>query len=198
MKLEIGSYQLPCFGHSVSGDVVYHFETEHYASFGVFDVTGHGAEAAVVARLIKDWLPHLDTQRPDRLLKQVHDKLRGQGSAVGTAISIERDNARMLLSGVGNCDFWRYSNGRVKVYHAKSGLLGEVFPTPFIHEEDITPGDVIVVASDGLRSPAEQATSLYAYLSPEELAVRLIREFGRQHDDASCVVVRYPRLEEAA
>jgi hypothetical protein len=62
-------------------------------------------------------------------------------------------------------------------------------PSLSVHGARLDAGDLIVMATDGIRSGF--ARSVDPLLSPGDIACRIIDENGRGYDDALVVVARY-------
>jgi len=191
VKINAGSYVLPYFGYHEAGDLVYTYRNDTQFAMGIFDVTGHGTEAAKVANTIRTWLPEIDPFNPTQLLTKSHEfLLAGMGSAVAVAVCIDLKKESLLMSGVGNVECWLYSRGKSTSFLAKPGLLGDTLPRLITVEEKLTHGDAIVIVSDGVRFAGQKGGLELMRYSPEDMANKIVRQFGRKTDDVSCVVAR--------
>lgn len=194
MKLEHGSYSLPCFGQTESGDLVFTQVSAQGLLFGLIDVSGHGEQAAKVAREIQAWIGGKAPERPVTFLQQLDKLLRGHGSGVGMVCHLDTQRALLSYCGVGNPLLWLVDKHQVHSFPSKPGLIGQYLPR--LEERHVALGldDVIVLASDGVSSSAICADGFPAAklrtLSAADCALNLVRQQGRFHDDASCLVVR--------
>ncbi len=157
--------------------------------FGLFDISGHGEAAYQITRIIQQWLSDF-ALLTEQLLNESHSRLIGKGCAVALTAKIDLKNQNFYYAGVGNIGCWLYSRGQIKQYHCKSGSLGNSFPNLKLNQVQLSRGDVLVIASDGLKSKITEGIRQYNFLSDESIAFKLVRELGRPHDDASCLVVR--------
>ena len=56
----------------------------------------------------------------------------------------------------------------------------------------LEPGDLIILHTDGVSSRFSAADYPSAsHHSPEEVARNIIQRYGKNHDDAACIAVRY-------
>ena len=191
MKINTGSYILPYFGYPEAGDLIYEYRNETQLAMGVYDVTGHGTEAAKVANKIKAWSPEVDPFNPIELLTKSHEfLLAGTGSAVAVSVCIDLETDSLVMSGVGNVECWHYSRGKSTSFTAKPGLLGVTLPRLITVEEKLIHGDIVLIASDGIRFAGQKGGLTLTQFSPEDMANKMVRQFGRKTDDVSCIVAR--------
>jgi negative regulator of sigma-B (phosphoserine phosphatase) len=162
------------------------------------DGLGHGADAAVAADTA---VTVLETSSDDSLLAllgQCHDKLRAtRGVVLSLASFSGRDNTLVWL-GVGNVE------GRLRRADPRGGLrdeslllrggvVGGQLSKPCASMQPavvpVTPGDMLVLATDGVRS--EFAAALRPDEPPQRMADRILSQFRRATDDALVLVARY-------
>lgn len=194
MKLEHGSYILPCFGQTESGDLVFTQGNDRGLLFGLIDVSGHGEQAAKVAQEIKAWIGDKAPERPLIFLQQLDKLLRGHGSGVGMICNLDTRLALLTYCGVGNPLLWLVDKHQVHSFPSKPGLIGQYLPRLEERQFKVDLDDVIVLASDGVSSSAICVDGFPANklrtMSAADCALNLVRQQGRFHDDASCLVVR--------
>jgi len=74
----------------------------------------------------------------------------------------------------------------------RDGILGYMIPTPQQGEARLVRGDLLVMSSDGIREHFDPDNFADLFTgSAEDIAWGLIKNLGRQTDDASCIVLRY-------
>jgi anti-sigma regulatory factor (Ser/Thr protein kinase) len=186
-------YGRPCIGERVSGDFGLVIEREGLLFLAIADIVGHGPEAHVVAvearrYLVGSWTPDL-TETVTRL----HEELKGgRGAAVGLA-TLEIASGEVRYVGVGNTVIRRLGSQEARLFSA-DGNIGETLRTPREQSLRLAKDDVLALYTDGLRTNFE--VDDYPQLRYERaaaIAKTLVSRFGRSYDDATCLVVRYPR-----
>jgi serine/threonine protein phosphatase PrpC len=96
-------------------------------------------------------------------------------------------------AGVGNTVTRLFGAREGRVYSV-AGTLGHQLRTPREQRLALEPGDVLVLYSDGVKEGFDAAA--YPELrtqSPGTIARTLVQRFGKDHDDAGCVVVKRAR-----
>jgi len=73
----------------------------------------------------------------------------------------------------------------------QAGMLGHAIRTPDVRSEMLSAGDTMVLCSDGI-SERYDLSEIQGYrtMAAEALAQRIVEQFGKDHDDATCLVVR--------
>jgi serine/threonine protein phosphatase PrpC len=190
----------PFPGESVSGDqsVVRVSETE--ALLAVIDGLGHGPEAATAAEHAVDVLRENPAEPVEVLLVLCHAALaRTRGAAI-TVASISAATGSMSWLGVGNVEavlLRGVPSGNAPGSSSREwalllgGIVGQQLPTLRPRTVDLQPGDLLLMASDGIaRSFTEEASVAAA---PTRLADRILETMARPNDDALVLAARYGR-----
>jgi len=159
----------------------------------VIDVLGHGKEAHELAVGIQE---HLIANRAGDLthwLSRLHQEYRGsRGAAVGLCL-IEPATGRLRYAGIGNTVIRRFGDAETRLV-SRDGMIGGTSRTPVEEILHLSDADVVVIYSDGVRT--HFAASAFPRLrtdSPHAIAAQIVHRFGKWHDDASCVALRYRR-----
>ena len=189
--IEHASAVRPCRGERLAGDaaIVRPLEGGYFAA--IVDVLGHGPEAHRVAVTIERFLTkHAD---PDvgSLMHRLHELLRGsRGAAVGMC-AIEEGTGRLSYVSTGNTTLRRFGASETRLV-SQDGVIGQNMRTPRIQSLQLTPGDVILLYTDGIRDrfSAEEYPGVF-HSEVGELAEGIVERFGKDHDDAACVALRY-------
>ena len=161
---------------------------------GAIDGLGHGPEAAIAARECAAILKSNAGEPLEALVHRCHDGLR---ATRGVALTLGRIDARRdLLSwlAVGNVEGLVLRRGLVRgptldAVLQRGGVVGYRLPGLKVSEVALAPNDLIVFASDGIRSGFVNALDLG--LGVQELAEQICSRFARGSDDALALVVRY-------
>ena len=164
------------------------------ALVALIDGLGHGPKAAQASRAAGAVL-EADPQAPvGDLIRACHDALKKTRGAVMTLASFNARLSTLTWTGVGNVDglLLRASPVHCQPHAAillRGGVVG--FQLPPLREETLTvsPGDTLVMATDGIRSGFAEDVSVGD--APAQTAEDILRRFGKTSDDALVVVARY-------
>lgn len=173
----------------------------------VIDGLGHGKDASVAAIAAVEAMEQCDSTRVDVLMERSHQALRRTRGAVASIAVFEPPRAatngehwRMTWVGVGNVKgiLLRYqddgSSGREWLL-ARGGIVGYNMPTLRPVQHPVFPGDLLVFATDGLRSSFVEAVKIPGLNDPDDMmqnvADRILEQAGRGTDDALVLVAQF-------
>lgn len=181
-------------GEATSGDLAVVIPRADGALVAAVDGLGHGFEAAHAAGRVAEVL----RQRPGHdlvaLVEHCHAALKGTRGAVISLAYLCSSKSTVTWLGIGNVE-GRVISGQPSARGPKgslavaSGVPGHVLPKVSTTSLEIRPGDVLVLATDGIG--ASFADSLDVSGSPQEISERIVDEHGKSTDDALVVAVRY-------
>ena len=190
-ELKIAGIAVPYPGERLCGDGwIWHRSPERTMVL-IADGLGHGWEAAEAANEAIATFQHWVHLPPAEILRYIHDGLRKTRGAVAAIAEIRPKDHALIYAGVGNISAVLLAAGSSKSLVSHNGTLG--MTTSRIQEFRVDwPSDaVLVLHSDGLHSKWD--LSSYAGLISKHPAViggALFRDFRRQRDDVSVVVVK--------
>jgi anti-sigma regulatory factor (Ser/Thr protein kinase) len=197
IALEVGSAVKPFPGEFVSGDVVVSTGTRRGRLVALIDGLGHGPAAAEAAGCAADAFSENADLPLGELFAVVHRELRGTRGAVASAASFDVGTQSFEFAGVGNvaARLLAGSEAERSTPLVRPGVLGSAFRSVTSQHLPFEEGDVLLLYSDGVRSRFD-ALAL-RLLEARAAAEDVVETAGRNHDDASCVVVRAiaPTLE---
>lgn len=181
-------------GQGVSGDlhlVAYH---SHGVLLAVVDGVGHGPEASVAARIAVDTLRDRPAQSVHSLVNRCHEALKGTRGVVMTLASWNGFDQTMTWLGVGNVEglLLRADDSHGAPSESallRGGLVGAQLPALYANVVPLSEGDLLVLASDGIRNEFEHVISLKA--SPKVIADQILDGCFKGTDDALVLAVRY-------
>ncbi|MGA2889238.1 MAG: SpoIIE family protein phosphatase [Terracidiphilus sp.] len=190
-KPQIAGIVVPYPGERVCGDGWFSHQTPGRTLVLVADGLGHGSLAAEAAQEAIAAFQQRVNLAPGEILSYVHDALRKTRGAVAAVAEIRPKDNRLIYAGVGNISGVVLSGGTSRSLVSHNGTLG--LSAPKIHEfKSDWPSDaVLVLHSDGLQSKWD--LSPYPGLlsrHPAVIGSALLRDFRRERDDASVVVVK--------
>jgi negative regulator of sigma-B (phosphoserine phosphatase) len=181
-------------GEEESGDLHFVHTYEEVALVAAIDGLGHGPEAAVAAQRAAEALERHHAEPVASLLQRCHDNLRGTRGAVITLASFDGKRNVMSWVGVGNIEgtLVRAEPGeerRRESVMLVGGVPGHQLPRLRAAELQISPGDTLVLSTDGIRPGYLELLAIGD--PPNRLVERIMDQFGKGTDDALVLVARY-------
>jgi hypothetical protein len=165
------------------------------ALFGVLDGLGHGAAAAAAARCGVETLSRSRTEPLDVLIRVCHRALAETRGAAMTLARIDFDADTVSWIGIGNVNgaLVAKSPSGVDVRSSTlltAGIVGYRLPETLLTQNiSMGTGDLLVLASDGI---AENYLDRVDFALPATVvAEKILREHGRDSDDALVLVARH-------
>jgi negative regulator of sigma-B (phosphoserine phosphatase) len=192
--LEYGFAGRPKPGERLSGDVSSVQETPEGVLLAVADGLGHGPEAAQAADAAIAALNTWQGRPVSTLMDNCHAALMAtRGVALALAV-LDANSATLTWLGVGNVEgrlMHRAADGRPErrslLMH--SGIVGHHLPNLHPTTVAIRPGDMIAMATDGIRSEFEAEIRLD--LSPQPAAEQVLARYAKDLDDALILIGRW-------
>jgi negative regulator of sigma-B (phosphoserine phosphatase) len=191
--VEWGVAGFPGKGQQQSGDRYLVYPVAQGVLLAVVDGLGHGAEAAAAAELAVQTLQGHAVEAVTPLLQRCHETTRGtRGVVIGLA-SIDSLRGTLTWLGVGNVEGVLVSRvdrrARQRMLLSRAGIVGAQLPSLAASVVPLTPGDLLILATDGIRSDANWQVILTD--SPQKIADRILAEYSKGTDDALVLVSRY-------
>ena len=186
-----GVWSRPHPGEEMNGDAYFIRTRKNQTLVAVIDGLGHGAGAKEAADVALDSLDEWMGEPLDELLRSIHDALRATRGAVMSAAIIDKAQERFFCAGVGNV--------MVRVFNAPehispittNGTLGARLGQLRVWTHPWADGATLIMASDGVS--ASWDIEMYPGIlrhNPQLLAGILMRDYGRNTDDATVLVAR--------
>jgi negative regulator of sigma-B (phosphoserine phosphatase) len=189
--LEHSSVVRPCPGQHVSGDTVVIRPLEQGLFVAIVDVLGHGPEAHELTHVIDAYLGRYGTFDVSGLMTRLHQHLKGSRGAAAGLCAIDAATGRIDYVGIGNTTMRRFGKAETR-FVSQDGVLGQNMRTPLAQTLQLEPGDLIVLYTDGVsdRFTSDDYPGVLRHPS-EEVANNIVQRFGKGHDDAACIALRY-------
>lgn len=179
-------------GEKESGDRHFVRCRSDTALVAVVDGLGHGAEAAAAARVAVDTLQEYADEPVLSLIRRCHECLRPTRGAVMSLASFGFRDGMLTWVGVGNvAGFLLRADHRspTETLLLRSGVVGDQLPPLQAAVLPVAPGDVLVFATDGVRS--DLAANIVVNVSLQTTADRILAKCNKGTDDALLVLARY-------
>lgn len=188
---EWGSAGRAISGEVESGDRALAVEHEEGLLLAVIDGLGHGPEASEAAELAAQVLRDRPEQPLEWLVQECHQALLRTRGAVIALASIRPERSAWI--GVGNIE------GKLirpalqpltpTLLPQLGGIVGYQLPNLHASPLRLTPDDLLILASDGLRTDFHPDLRLARPV--QEIADGLLENFGKSSDDVMVLVARY-------
>lgn len=181
-------------GESVSGDLHVVCPTDTGVLVGVVDALGHGAEAEAAATAAVAVLTRHAHEPLLALLQRAHQAMLGTRGVVMSLAAFSRIDRTMTWLGVGDVE------GRIvfadpnvipsrTTLITRGGIVGAHIPASRPWVIPISPGDLLIFNTDGIRSG--YVTDVAPTGPVQQIADQILARFGKMTDDALVLVARY-------
>jgi serine/threonine protein phosphatase PrpC len=181
-------------GEKVSGDRHVALRHRRGVTLAVIDGVGHGPEAAKAAELAASTLRLAPESGPLAHLSRCHLALARTRGAVMTLAEFNLRELTVTLCGVGNVEavLLRATTGQAAPTQEsallRGGVVGEQLPEPHASVIPIRPGDILIMASDGMR--VDYSKELAWRSSLQHLADHMLEKHFKGTDDALVLLAR--------
>jgi serine phosphatase RsbU (regulator of sigma subunit) len=184
----------PIGGQTVSGDL---HSVKPFAGgvlLAVVDGVGHGDEATAAASAAVAILEAHAHEAIIALVKRCHEALKRTRGVVMTVARLDAAEQTITWLGVGNVEgrLLRADGAATPPSESvllRGGLVGLQLPALQAGVMPVAPGDLLVLATDGIHSRFEAC--LNAGETPRQIAEGILRRHFKGTDDALVLVARY-------
>jgi negative regulator of sigma-B (phosphoserine phosphatase) len=191
--VEFGVAMRPLPGESICGDVHVAAPLARGLLVAAVDGIGHGAEAASAARLAASILEEHAEEPVIALLMRCHRALHAGRGAVMSIAAIDAQRGLITWLGVGNVIGTLLHRAGSHLTEEdlllRAGVVGgPSLPALQAEVVSISPGDTLVLATDGIASAFSRNTA--RNLPPQRAAESILERHARVSDDALVLVTR--------
>ncbi|HEX5434202.1 MAG TPA: SpoIIE family protein phosphatase [Candidatus Angelobacter sp.] len=194
--LDIAGFAVPVSGEQVCGDACHWIQSENRLAITLVDGLGHGFHAAEAAGEAVQIFQKHSTQPPAEILAYMHDALKKTRGAAAAVAEIRPLSGTITFAGVGNISAAVLSKTLSRNLVSHSGTLGHVMSRTQEFKVEWPRDAVLVMHSDGVQTRWD--LSGYPGLMARSSAIIagvLYRDFRRERDDSSVVVVKNNHTE---
>jgi serine/threonine protein phosphatase PrpC len=187
----------PIAGQTVSGDLHLVKPFARGMLLAAVDGVGHGDEATKAARMAVAVLEQHADESVIALVGRCHKALLKSRGVVMTLASLDALEDTITWLGIGNVTGRLFRAGR-QVNHPfesvllRGGIVGYQLPPLQAMVLPVTPGDLLILATDGISDIAVEDVNLNH--PPQRIADRILERQFKQTDDALVLVARYLRM----
>lgn len=185
---------VPRMGEAATGDLYLVRQTERGALLAVMDGAGHGADAIEVAHTAAAIVSEHAGEGVISLIRLCHERLIGTRGAVISLISVDGIEGTITWTGVGNVGGILLRSdvsgpGAYATIPLYPGVVGYRLPPLQASVTAIAPGDLLILATDGIRRDFVQAFSLDD--EPGSIAEYISSNYPRGNHSRLVLVARY-------
>jgi serine phosphatase RsbU (regulator of sigma subunit) len=183
----------PCLGESRSGDAAVLVDVNGGRLAAIVDGLGHGAPAHDVANRAVTFIRQAARADIASLMAELGSCLRGTiGAAVGLCY-IDTSAGALSYVSVGNTVLRRFGSEDVRLM-SQDGVVGVRMRTLRTQQTVLESGDVVLMHTDGVSDRFELSDYPQMLGHSADAIVRVVvRRFGKHHDDAACIALRFGR-----
>jgi anti-sigma regulatory factor (Ser/Thr protein kinase) len=190
----LGVVCVPMRGEVECGDAWCAGIDRHRITAMVVDGLGHGPEAAHAAAVATARFGALAAEAPATMLQTIDGAMRGTRGAALSAAVIDETTNEVAFSGVGNVDGRVLTDERTEHLIPQNGIVGNTMPRLRPTAAAWSTSSRMVLHSDGVSARWQLAA--YPGLMnahPAIMAGVIYRDYGRERDDATILVISEPR-----
>lgn len=194
--VDVGVAGLKLPGQLESGDLEIVETISHGMLLGVVDGLGHGADAAIAAKEAVKTMISAPDKSVISLVKSCHEALRNTRGATMSLAVLHNDDDTMTWLGIGNVEGHLlranpHSTPPPESLLLRSGVVGYILPPLHVTPLPLVKGDLLVFASDGIRSGFAGSIPSGRDITAQEIAEHLCRHHAKGTDDALVLVAHY-------
>ncbi|HTK83129.1 MAG TPA: SpoIIE family protein phosphatase [Bacteroidota bacterium] len=188
----VASFKLP--GQTESGDQFVIKAFDGGVLIGVIDGLGHGREAAASAKTAKSIMEAHAREPVGSLINLCHKELRKTRGAVMSIASLNMRENSITWIAVGNVTavLNRVDSPVIPLREyifSGQGVVGDQLPVLHASSIPISRGDLLMLATDGIRETFVVETSSWGH--PQQIADKILAQYSRGNDEALVLVARY-------
>ncbi len=179
-------------GETHCGDECAYWQEGGKVTLCIVDGLGHGKDAERAAQAAVEYVAgHLGEPLADIFAGCNSAIRRTRGVAMGIAI-VDEEAGTLTYTGIGNTRAMIVGEaGPVVRLSSNYGIVGGGYRKLTPETVELHPGDLVILSSDGIKERCD----LLAYGDAlrgdvQQLAVRILQDWGRETDDAAVLVFR--------
>lgn len=191
--IDWGVASKPLTGEVVQGDNCFVHCDASQGLVVVIDALGHGLEAAKTAELAMETVARHAHEPIVSIFEHCHEALRRTRGAAMSAASFRASDGTVTWLGIGNVEGVVVRNSgntpETRSFIVRGGVVGYQLPRLQVSMVEISLGDSLVIATDGLK--LDFVTDLKHLGNPQSGANYLLSKYGKANDDALVLIARY-------
>lgn len=182
-------------GEAVSGDGCYLKNSDNLLKFIVADGLGHGHEANLAVNEAINSFKICPYDSPCDIIRYLHQDVRKTRGLVATIGVIDIEKSLIKIAGVGNISARLSGPVSSKAHLAYNGIIGHNIPNTMNDQLlSFSEFNQLILCSDGMRSRWDLSKIMgINRCDPSIQAAAIYKDFGRQTDDMSAVIIKIPK-----
>ncbi|MGN6231215.1 MAG: SpoIIE family protein phosphatase [Trinickia sp.] len=178
----------------LSGDAHAVVERDDGALVALLDGLGHGFLAAEAVSTAMPVIQAHAGASVVELVQHCHEAMRRTRGAVMSVAWFDARESSLTWTGVGNVDSvlvraGKHETARNEAIATRGGVVGYRLPSLHANRHPLFPGDLLVMATDGIRS--NFSSGIVAQFSAQAIAESILVRYAKGTDDAHVVVARF-------
>jgi serine phosphatase RsbU (regulator of sigma subunit) len=172
----------------LSGDTVYWKRFEHQLLLLLADGIGHGYRAHLASMSVREQLVEMPFEDPAVMLEKVDRAIRPNPGVSACLALVDLNSGQLQCAGVGNVLACIIGVKDMKIM-SRDGMLGQNMRRAQSKDVQLHASDRFLMASDGVSERVYQGGNRRRLSMAPECAVDyVIQDYGKDHDDASCLI----------
>lgn len=188
MNIELGSVNRPAVGQTACGDGFSIHRDEDSFLLGLADGLGHGPEAEIAARAFAESIGSRPTGCLDAMMNAAHARLANTRGAAAALLRLDLSRHLVEFVGVGNIHLHAVAPIPIRPV-CVPGIVGHRLRKVHLFEFELPSWGLLAICSDGISSRVDLRD--YESLDVQDIADSILESHGKDHDDATCVIVRF-------
>ena len=184
--MERYTFTRPKVGETLNGDAFLELSNDNMQLFSVVDGLGHGPKAHTASEKAIGIMKDNNNVDLIQLLELLHQGLHDTRGVVAAIIKFDILTETMEYAGLGNIEI-HCTNPNIKPI-SMAGILGHNWRTPKAFKFKYQKNDLFAMFSDGISGRFD--IKAYSDGNCEHAANRIFDDFGKDHDDATVMVIR--------
>ncbi len=162
-----------------------------YCFMALIDALGHGKGAHETAIQAEAFLSTRYDRDLIRILNGLHLFLAGTRGVAAGVCRLDLNSGVLSYAGIGNICM-RIFGPRYRRLVNRNGVVGYIAGSPRQQQTSLSPGDIFVMSSDGVKEhfdPACDPGILEG--NARDICREIMNKLGKNNDDVSCIALRY-------
>jgi serine/threonine protein phosphatase PrpC len=185
--MRFGIASRPALGMRANGDTYLVEQCDDRTFMAVIDGLGHGEEAAVVAKMSREFIAAKRSLDLKQTILDLHRHLDRSRGVVAGLVRIDSQERKLRFCGIGNTEVRVISEPRM---HPASldGILGANVRKVVVFEYPYKSLKAVVLHSDGISSGFDLSDYPSICEEPQAVADTIMTKWGKQYDDATIAI----------
>lgn len=159
----------------------------------ILDVLGHGEAAHQVAQVCEDFLEKNYGDDLAQIMTNLDKHIKGTRGAVAGLCILDLERGKVKCVGTGNVTVRKFGSSNIRII-PRGGIIGYEMRTPIEERMNLYHGDILVLHTDGVMEHFDlEDYPAILVDDAKTIATQIIALFGKEHDDACCIALRYQK-----